>query len=31
VLDKRMAYDPATGAASPFNRGFMKPSLPPVG
>jgi predicted metal-dependent enzyme (double-stranded beta helix superfamily) len=31
VLDKRMAYDPATGAATPFNRSFMKPSLAPGG
>jgi hypothetical protein len=25
VLDKRMAYDPATGAAIPYNSNFMKP------
>jgi predicted metal-dependent enzyme (double-stranded beta helix superfamily) len=31
VLDKRMAYDPATGQAVPYNRNFMKPTSTPVG
>jgi predicted metal-dependent enzyme (double-stranded beta helix superfamily) len=26
VLDNRMAYDPATGEAIPYNKNFMKPS-----
>jgi hypothetical protein len=25
-LDNRMAYDPATGAAVPYNRNFMAPT-----
>lgn len=31
VLDKRMAYDPATGAAIPYNSNFMNPSAAPAG
>jgi predicted metal-dependent enzyme (double-stranded beta helix superfamily) len=31
VLDNRMAYDPATGAAIPYNRNFMRPTAAPVG
>ncbi len=31
VLDNRMAYDPATGEAMPYNRNFMAPSAAPVG
>ena len=31
VLDKRMAYDPATGEAIPYNRNYMAPSATPVG
>ena len=30
VLDDRKAYDPATGAAIPFNRAFMKPGATPA-
>jgi predicted metal-dependent enzyme (double-stranded beta helix superfamily) len=26
-LDNRMAYDPATGAATPYNANFMKPTV----
>ncbi len=28
-LDRRMAYDPATGAAIPYNANFMQPSATP--
>jgi len=31
VLDNRMAYDPATGQAIPYNRNFMNPSAAPAG
>jgi predicted metal-dependent enzyme (double-stranded beta helix superfamily) len=31
VLDNRMAYDPETGAAIPYNRNFMNPSAAPAG
>jgi predicted metal-dependent enzyme (double-stranded beta helix superfamily) len=31
VLDNRMAYDPATGEAVPYNRNFMQPRAAPVG
>lgn len=31
VLDNRMAYDPATGTAIPYNANFMKPSATPAG
>jgi predicted metal-dependent enzyme (double-stranded beta helix superfamily) len=31
VLDDRRAYDPATGAAIPYNRNFLKPGAASVG
>jgi len=31
VLDNRMGYDPATGAAIPYNKNFMRPTAAPVG
>jgi len=31
VLDKRMAYDPVTGEAIPYNRNFMRPGAAPAG
>jgi predicted metal-dependent enzyme (double-stranded beta helix superfamily) len=31
VLDKRMAYDPVTGEAIPYNRNFMRPGAAAAG
>jgi predicted metal-dependent enzyme (double-stranded beta helix superfamily) len=31
VLDRRMAYDPATGEAIPYNKNFMRPGAAPRG
>jgi hypothetical protein len=31
VLDRRRAYDPATGEAIPYNRNFMQPDAAATG